>query len=30
VLKLGAFVFSRLRTDYKFDCFGWSLTGAVL
>ncbi len=28
--KLGAFVFSRLRTDYKFDCFGWSLTSAVL
>jgi hypothetical protein len=20
----------RLRTDYKFDCFGWSLTSAVL
>ena len=30
VSKLGAFVFSRLRTDYKFDCFGWSLTSAVL
>ncbi len=30
VSKLGAFFFSRLRTDYKLRCFGYLLFGAVL
>ena len=29
VVTLGAFFFSRLRTDYKLRCFGYLLIGAV-